>query len=87
MDRAECLARQSGFRQTRCTSPRTWEQNLRIVMAWIESHQSLGRHPKMVRLSARVGVCRPQVIRHLQYLWWWTLDYAPDGNHVSGTTM
>jgi len=49
-------------------------------MAWIESHQSLGRHPKMLRLATRVRVCRPQVIGHLQYLWWWTLDYAPDGN-------
>lgn len=49
-------------------------------MAWIESHQSLGRHPKMLRLAARVGVSAPQVIGHLHYLWWWTLDYVPDGD-------
>src|SRR5262245_42362945 len=49
-------------------------------MAWIESHQSLGRHPKMLRLAARVRACGPQVIGHLHYLWWWALDYAPDGD-------
>lgn len=49
-------------------------------MAWIESHQALGRHPKMIRLAARVRACRPQVIGHLHYLWWWALDFAPDGD-------
>jgi hypothetical protein len=49
-------------------------------MAWIESHQQLGRHPKMVRLAARVRACRPQVIGHLHYLWWWAVDFAPSGD-------
>lgn len=49
-------------------------------MAWFESHQSLGRHPKMIRLAARVRACRPQVIGHLQYLWWWSIDFAKDGD-------
>ena len=49
-------------------------------MAWIQSHQSLARHPKMLRLAARVGVSAPQVVGHLHYLWWWTLEYAPDGD-------
>ncbi len=34
----------------------------------------------MLRLAARVRACGPQVIGHLQYLWWWSLDYAPDGD-------
>lgn len=54
-------------------------------MAWIESHQALGRHPKMIRLAARVRACRPQVIGHLHYLWWWALDFAPTGD-LSGLT-
>ncbi len=34
----------------------------------------------MLRLAARVRACGPQVIGHLHYLWWWALDYAPDGD-------
>ena len=49
-------------------------------MAWIASHQSLGKHPKLLRLAARLRITAPQAIGHLHYLWWWTLEYAPDGN-------
>lgn len=49
-------------------------------MAWIQSHQHLGRHPDTRRLAARAGIGAPQVIGHLHYLWWWTLEYAPDGD-------
>ena len=49
-------------------------------MAWIQSHQSLGRHPKLLRLAARAGISNAQAVGHLQYLWWWTLEYAPDGD-------
>ena len=48
-------------------------------MAWIESHQSLARHPKMRRLARKLGVSTPTAIGHLHLLWWWALDYAPDG--------
>jgi hypothetical protein len=34
----------------------------------------------MLRLAARVRACGPQVIGHLHYLWWWALDYAPNGD-------
>lgn len=47
---------------------------------WIESHQSLARHPKLIRLAARLKINRPQAIGHLHLLWWWTLDYAPNGD-------
>lgn len=48
-------------------------------MAWIESHQELGRHPKTRRAAKLLGVSRAAVIGHLHYLWWWALDYAQDG--------
>lgn len=49
-------------------------------MAWIESHQSLARHPKLLRLARLLKVNKAQAIGHLHLLWWWTLDYAPDGD-------
>lgn len=49
-------------------------------MAWIESHQSLAAHPKTRRLARLLGVSRPAAIGHLHLLWWWSLDYAQDGD-------
>lgn len=49
-------------------------------MAWLEAHQSLQGHPKTRKAAVRLGVPRPQVIGHLFCLWWWALDYAPDGD-------
>lgn len=49
-------------------------------MAWIESHQSLGRHPKTRKAGRLLGVSRPAVVGHLHYLWWWCLDFAQDGD-------
>lgn len=48
-------------------------------MAWIMSHQELGRHPKTKRLSRALGISVPATIGHLHLLWWWALDYAQDG--------
>lgn len=47
---------------------------------WIESHQSLRSHPKLLRLAGILGVSEPTAVGHLHYLWWWCLDYAEDGN-------
>jgi hypothetical protein len=49
-------------------------------MAWIESHQELGRHPKTKRLGRSLGISTPTVIGHLHLLWWWSLDFAQDGS-------
>lgn len=49
-------------------------------MAWIESHQDLARHPKTTRLARLLGISLPQAIGHLHLLWWWALDFAPDGD-------
>lgn len=49
-------------------------------MAWIESHQSLIRHPKTKALARRLGISRVTAIGHLHCLWWWALEYAEDGD-------
>ncbi|TDA68003.1 MAG: HNH endonuclease [Clostridia bacterium] len=49
-------------------------------MAWIESHQTLGQHPKTRRLARCLGISLPAAVGHLHYLWWWALDYARDGD-------
>jgi len=49
-------------------------------MAWIESHQTLARHPKTIRAAQALGISRVQVIGHLHFLWWWCLDYADEGS-------
>lgn len=49
-------------------------------MAWLESHQALGQHPKLRKLAALLSINRPQAVGHCMYLWWWCLDYAQDGS-------
>lgn len=49
-------------------------------MAWIESHQSLERHPKRADLSARMKWTKPETIGRLHMFWWWVLDFAEDGD-------
>jgi len=49
-------------------------------MAWIESHQSLGTHRKLMRLCRELNISDAEAVGHLHYLWWWCLDNAPDGN-------
>lgn len=48
-------------------------------MEWIESHKSLARHPKTKRLARALDVSIPTAIGHLHLLWWWSTDYAEDG--------
>lgn len=48
-------------------------------MAWIESHQEVGRHPKTKKLARLLGVSLPTAVGHLHYFWWWALDFAQDG--------
>lgn len=49
-------------------------------MAWIESHQSLRDHPKTKKLARLLGIPKVSAIGHLHCLWWWTLEYADDGD-------
>ena len=49
-------------------------------MVWIESHDTLGGHPKTRKLAHLLGVSKPAAVGHLHYLWWWAVNYAPDGD-------
>ena len=49
-------------------------------MAWIEAHQELANHPKTLKLSLLLKIPKAQVIGMLLLLWWWAVDYAPDGD-------
>ena len=49
-------------------------------MAWIESHQEVGRHPKTKKLARLLDVSLPAAVGYLHYLWWWALDFAQDGD-------
>ncbi|MCL6443364.1 MAG: hypothetical protein K6T83_07900 [Alicyclobacillus sp.] len=48
-------------------------------MAWIESHTSLLSHPKTKRLCRLLGISLPAAIGYLHMLWWWAMEYTPDG--------
>lgn len=49
-------------------------------MPWIESHTSLARHPKTIRLAKTLDISVPCAIGHLHLLWWWSLEYAQEGD-------
>lgn len=49
-------------------------------MAWIESHQDIQNHPKMLRLARTMGWDQDQTIGKLHRFWWWCLSYAPSGD-------
>lgn len=54
-------------------------------MAWIESHQALEKHRKVLRLAGLMDWTKHETIGRLHCLWWWCLDNALDGDlrHVS----
>ena len=54
-------------------------------MAWIESHQELGTHRKLMRLCTLMNIDDLRAVGILHFLWWWALDNAPDGN-LTGLT-
>lgn len=48
-------------------------------MAWIEVHQSLSLHPKLLALADDLGEDRLMTMGRLLLLWWWALDVTRDG--------
>lgn len=50
-------------------------------MAYIESHQSLRNHKKLLRAASVWGMRRAEAIGYLHLLWWWAVDnIGPDGD-------
>ena len=49
-------------------------------MDWLHSYASLREHPKTRKLARTLGVNVAEAIGHLHCLWWWSMDYAPDGD-------
>ena len=49
-------------------------------MAWIELHQGLHRHRKIVELARPLDVPRMSAVGHITALWCWALDNAPEGD-------
>ena len=47
---------------------------------WIESHGGLREHPKLKKLARLLNIERPTAVGYLHYLWWWAMEYAPDGD-------
>lgn len=50
-------------------------------MSWIETHQSLPKHPKLIKAASLISMDRHKYMAHLICFWLWALDYADkDGN-------
>ncbi len=54
-------------------------------MAWIESHQELENHPKLINLSQKMGWNRFEASGRLHHFWKWCLNYACTGS-LNGLT-
>jgi hypothetical protein len=48
-------------------------------MAYIQTHQSLYNHKKIMALAESLDMPEPHVTGHCVYLWLWSLDNAPKG--------
>jgi hypothetical protein len=49
-------------------------------MAWVESHQEIGKHPKTKRAARLAGVSIPTMVGHLHMVWHYALDFAESGD-------
>ena len=49
-------------------------------MAWIELHQALPQHRKLLALRDALRLRTPAALGHMCLLWLWALDNAPDGD-------
>lgn len=49
-------------------------------MAWIESHQEIGQHPKTRKAARLAGTTVPTMVGHLHLIWHWALDFAQEGD-------
>lgn len=49
-------------------------------MSYIPSHREIKDHPKTKKAARVLGISVVTMVGHLHFLWWWALDYAPDGD-------
>ncbi len=56
------------------------------MMAWIEVHQELRSHPKVVRTSVRLKKDLATTLGYLVSLWLWASAYARDGDLTAYTS-
>lgn len=49
-------------------------------MSWIESHDAIEGHPKLILLCSITGWSKNESIGLLHRLWWWATKYAEDGD-------
>lgn len=49
-------------------------------MAWLEAHQKLEKHPKTLALAYMMVWDLDQAIGKLLRFWWWSMDFAEDGD-------
>jgi hypothetical protein len=49
-------------------------------MAWIESHQEIGQHPKTRKAARLAGTTVPTMVGHLHLVWHWAMDFAQEGD-------
>lgn len=49
-------------------------------MAWIESHQEIGNHPKTRKAARLAGTTVPTMVGHLHLIWHWALGFAQEGD-------
>lgn len=55
-------------------------------MAWIEAHQNLSKHRKLIKTAGRLSVDRHKLIGHLLEFWWWALDNVPSNGFMENIT-
>jgi hypothetical protein len=55
-------------------------------LAWIESHQTLEKHPKTLDLMNATGWDLDTCLGKLHRFWYWCVDYAEDGDLRSTMT-
>lgn len=51
-------------------------------MAWIEIHQTLPKHKKVIATAGRLSVDRFKLVGHLLTLWCWSLDNVPSDGFI-----
>jgi hypothetical protein len=49
-------------------------------MAWLKSYQTLKDNPKLRSFMRRLKISRCEAIGRLHFLWYWAMDFAPDGD-------